>query len=516
MAINFSTYTRLEPYPNERSNEAGFAAAVHDPAWFLARQWQMGEHQGENASSPVLAHYALSQSPIHAPDVGFDPRTMPAEALVESEVGDWWTMGHRIRAGKRLAALPALQGHTELQFSDPPPPYENFVGQVDGRAVWFARAKLGIADVAFGPDAPPIETQNDWDSQGLIYQQDEPRAFYTRDHALRVNQHTGGPMDWYSVDASAQAAPDADAPVIRESDVIPAALQYPGVPSTRWWQIEDAEVDFGGYPPDSAHVSTAMLTELIFSHSDDWFLFPLMASAGHVVTMSELTVTDAFGRAYNSADAQWQKALRPPPGWTLFKTAGLPDEALVLWHVAELPLESNVIERVQFGMDEQANLLWAVERNVDSRETNFELKVNAANPKLNAGKPSGDATKPREYVYVPSEGVAPRWHPYDFDDDAPQRVLVQKGLADLSRVAPTPMPHPQAAVLVAGEPGDPMLHRIAPSAIPSNGIEIERRWQLARAMNGAPVLWVQRQRKPLRTPPARRLRFDVMEEQNHP
>ena len=53
MAINFATYTRLEPRPHERNIEAGFEASINDPVWFLGRQWQMGEHQGENASSPV-------------------------------------------------------------------------------------------------------------------------------------------------------------------------------------------------------------------------------------------------------------------------------------------------------------------------------------------------------------------------------------------------------------------------------------------------------------------------------
>jgi len=512
MAINFDSYARLEPYPNDRNIEAGFAAALHDPVWFLARQWQMGEHQGENASSPVLAHYTLTQSPIQGVDAGFDPKRIPAEAIVESELGDWWTMGRRIRTGKRLSAAPAVQGHSELQFADPPPPYENFTGQFDGRAIWYARGQLGIADAAFGADAPPTESRPDWDSQNLIYQQDEPRAFYTRDDALQVNQHRGGQMDWYSVDGSARAEPAAPGPETRARDVIPTALHYPGAPSTRWWQIEDAEVDFGGYPPDSAHVPTAILTELIFSHSDDWFLFPVTATAGHVALLDDMTVTDAFGRSYASADPKWQTGLRPPQGWTVFKTTGLSDAALVLWHVAELPLESNVIERVQVGLDEQSNLLWAVERALDSRETSFVMDVDAANPKLNAGKPAGDATKPREYAYVPSVGVAPHWHPYDLDDQAPQRVLVQRGLADLSHRTPVSMPHPRAEVLFAGQPDNPQLHRIAPAAIPSNGIEIERRWMLARAIDGQPVLWVQRQRKPLRTPPARRLRFDVMAE----
>jgi hypothetical protein len=34
---------------------------------------------------------------------------------------------------------------------------------------------------------------------------------------------------------------------------------------------------------------------------------------------------------------------------------------------------------------------------------------------------------------------------------------------------------------------------------------------LARATDGSPVLWTQRRRAPLLTPPGQRLRFDVLE-----
>lgn len=74
------------------------------------------------------------------------------------------------------------------------------------------------------------------------------------------------------------------------------------------------------------------------------------------------------------------------------------------------------------------------------------------------------------------------------------------------------MPAPEAEVLRAAAPGE--SHQIAPLGVPSNGIEVERRWKLARDMNGQPVLWIQRERRSLLSPPARRLRFDVMEEAN--
>lgn len=188
----------------------------------------------------------------------------------------------------------------------------------------------------------------------------------------------------------------------------------------------------------------------------------------------------------------------------------------MLWHVAELPLESVPIERVQFGLDEESNLLWAVERTVDGREVESRKPTpidDAQHPKFNEGKPSRDARpgKAREYAYVPGQGIVPRWHPYEIDEVAGQRRLVQRRLVDLSRQKPALMPAPEAEVLQSKTAAP---HQIAPLAIPSNGIEVERRWQLARDMNGAPVLWKQRQRRSLLSPPARRLRFDVMEEAN--
>lgn len=511
MAINFAGYARLEPFARQRDFEAGFRARIHDGAWFLARQWQMGEHQGENAASPVLGEYDLELAPIASPAAAFDPAIMPAEAIVESELDDWWTMGRRIRLGKLLAENAAVAGRTELQFGDPPPPYEALRGLYDGKAIWDARAALGLGEDAFGPPQPPAESPQAWASERLLYQQGEENSFTTPQHRLQVKRHTGGRMDWHSVDAAEQEGPGLVTTVNRS--VLPAGLQYPGAPNKRWWQIEDAAVDLGGYPPDAAHVPTALLTNLIFSHGDDWFLFPVTAPAGHVVKLARLVITDSFGRPYTSEE---YGGLRPPEQWTLFKTVGLPAEALVLWHVAELPLESGPIERVQFGVDEQSNVLWAVERVVDARELAPAPPDEAANFKLNAGRPPADAAKPREYVYVPGEGIVPHWHPYEISkeiiEEEGRRMLALRGLTDLSRKAPVVMPPPRAAVLWAGTPEQRAIHMVQPLAVPSNGIEIERRWLLARDMDGSPVLWIQRQRKPLRTPPARRLRFDVMEE----
>jgi hypothetical protein len=523
MATNFATYTRLEPRPSERNLEVGFQAAIHDPVWFLGRQWQMGEHQGENASSPIWVKYDLRSRAIAGSDPRFDPTLMPAEAIVESEIDDWWTMGRRVRIGQHLAKdHPELPTHADLLFITPPPPYEHFRDRVDGLAVWRRRTLLGIDPATFGAEIPPDSTPA-WESEALIYQQETENSFVAAEQRLTVQRHRGGRMDWHSVDAALVGG--GEAATIEPCEAIPTQLHYPGAPANRWWQIEDAEVDWGGYAPDSAHASTAILTELIFSHSDDWFLFPVSSPqghrAGHVVAVSAMEVQDAFGRKYGSAEVNaankkvWP-GLQPPQDWTLFKVdgvaegdPGLAPEDLILWHVAELPLESIPFERVQFGLDEESNLLWAVERTIAGREVEsrvVDLPDENLHPKFNNGKPSGDTRngKGKEYAYVPAQGIVPYWHPFEMGEVELKRRLVRRRLVDLSRQKPTLMPAPQAEVL--------QTQSLLPLAIPSNGIEIERRWQLARDMNGAPVLWIQRQRRTLISPPARRLRFDVMEE----
>ena len=46
-------WNRVEPRPRSRSIQRSLMAQVRDPLWFLTRQWQFGEFQGEDAASPA-------------------------------------------------------------------------------------------------------------------------------------------------------------------------------------------------------------------------------------------------------------------------------------------------------------------------------------------------------------------------------------------------------------------------------------------------------------------------------
>jgi hypothetical protein len=518
MAQRTDFYHRLETRWGDRDLDNGFAARLHDPAWFLARQWQMGEHQGENATTPVKVECTVARRPI-APIDGvpaFDPAVVPAEALVESELEDWWTMGRRIRAGARLAADAALglQGRAGVLFVDSPPPYAAFAGKVDGRAVWLARERLNVPAAAFGADAPPRDSPDRWDSARLSY----GAAFDSPAGELVVNDHRGGPMDWYSADADAGGAKGDALPPL-DLTLVPTPLEYPGAPLSRFWEIEDANVDIGGYAPDTAHFATMLLVELIYSHSDDWFLFPVDLQAGTVARIETMKVTDAFGEVYDGAetlddDELCYPGLSAPGDFSLFRCTGLAPSDLVLWPLAEGPLESEPVERVQFGVDEHSNVLWALERIVDSRQAaRAPQPPDNEHPAYPTSAPSGDLTKPRTYAYKPAEGVETHWHPYELDWNAEGGpAYVQRGLAGYGLQKPKPMPRPAARVLYAGTPEAPELHRISTAVMAGGGQELERRWQLARDMDGKPVLWIERQRRILHATPARNMMFDVLEE----
>src|SRR3989442_1034623 len=58
-------WNRVEPRPRS-SRDIGphLAARVRDPVWFLTRQWQFGEFDGEDAASPAFVELATTTSPF--------------------------------------------------------------------------------------------------------------------------------------------------------------------------------------------------------------------------------------------------------------------------------------------------------------------------------------------------------------------------------------------------------------------------------------------------------------------
>jgi hypothetical protein len=500
VALVFDVVRRLEAEPAQTDLARGFRAEVADPAWLLGRQWQLGEHRGEDASSPVRVTYRARLSPIEPlpdqPDL--DPRSVPAEAIVECEPGDFWTPGRRVVAGRAAEAAAAAAGNPlpaedGLLLRALPMPYDVLDGSgYDGRALWRERARLSLDDAWFGVHRPRDPEPADlWDFAELSYQAD----FRADGVTLPLRRHDGGDLDWFSVDADGPLpAPAQPSP---PRSLHPGRLRFPGAPLPRWWQVEDAKVDIGGYPPDRAHFATLLLVDLLVNQSDDWFTFPVDARAGHVVTLEEVVVSDSFGDDWTVA---------PPVDWSLFTTRGLDARSLVVWGTAAMPLVGPVLDEVVIGIDEDANLVWAVEQRLRGRDVPSDDDPPPVPPA------HLDATGRAGFAYRPMSRVPPHWHPYVVEEVGGRRRFVQGRAADLSGATAVLLPEAESDLLIdpAAQGAHP-THQLEPAAVPQDGVRVERRAVLARTTDGSPVLWTQRRRQPLLAPPALRLRFDVLE-----
>jgi hypothetical protein len=493
----FDVLLRLEADPHQSDLARGWAAELADPVWMLGRQWQMGEHQGEDASSPVQVDLIAHGTPVQpiAGQGDLDPRTVPAEPIVESEPGDWWTPGRRVRIGALAAASASAHGVSlpadgSVTLADLPVPYDLLDGAgADGRALWSRRLELGLDPSWFGAPEPPADEPLDlWNPALLSYD----ATLGAGEAELSVARHEGGDLDWFSADATGVLGSDGTATA---TSTIPSRLRYPSAPLPRWWQIEDSQVSIGGQAPDRANLATVLLIDLIVNHSDDWFTFAVPARPGEVLTLETVNVLDSFGQSW---------PLAPPTGWGLFQTEGLGPSSLVVWATTATPLLGPVLDEVVIGIDEDANLVWAVERVVRGR-----TMPTPSSPSLPAVQRDPDARQ--TFSYEAMTPVPPYWHPYVLDDHATRR-FVQGRAADLSGPEAVLLPPPISDLLYDAKrgPGDP-VHQLDPAAIPSDGVRIERRAILARATTGDPVLWTQRRRQPLVTAPTFALRFDILE-----
>src|SRR5712692_2720281 len=73
-------WNRLEGRARSADLERSLRAEVRDPLWFLTRQWQYGEFEGEDAGSPIDARiayetYRLDGYTVDGETGPYDPTT---------------------------------------------------------------------------------------------------------------------------------------------------------------------------------------------------------------------------------------------------------------------------------------------------------------------------------------------------------------------------------------------------------------------------------------------------------
>lgn len=342
-------------------------------------------------------------------------------------------------------------------------------------------------------DEPAVE-ESAWDTSRQAYRFAIAAHDGTTETVLAANDYAQGRLDWETFETAPNVslgATDTD-PGPRFSQqiqtTVPAQLAFAGMPNTRWWELEDSQVDFGGLD-GSTDVVRMLFIDYAVSYSNDWFLAPFDIPYGTFSKVSSIVVKDVFGvettiPAVSAApDAQ---------GWTMYTLSGTQD-GLLLPPVVAQSQESSPIEDVRFVRDEMANMAWGIEYLVESAAGTPFNRHEAA--RIGRTNPPPTATPTDALKYQLASTVPPHWIPFlparSGNSTADPLMLVRGEMLpdpDLGGQSPT------QAVGQILEPDTPSF-RLFEEEVPRAGIRVTRAYQYARSADGNAHLWLGRRKQ---------------------
>jgi hypothetical protein len=349
-------WNRLEGRPRAENFERALRAEVRDPLWFLTRQWQFLELQGDDAGSPIEARVALRETGLARYRSGSGgpvedfPVDVPLEAVVEREAPpfDRVTLMQIHRAfdkalhGAGLSAAQRSQAHAKMREAYPlpanldgvddaeaqqlarladghlfeansfvdevetPPDFENRIDALAGLSVALRAAmkQAGTDTVAWFRalyTAPAPEGSEAWVPPQLEYKfacATEPQVTQT---VLTAEGYASGRLDWFAVDVARDGAglglPGGDAvlPVESTLSTLPAPVSFAGMPSHRFWEFENRKVEFGALTAHTTDIGKLLLTEFMLVYGNDWCLLPYEVTVGSLCEALGIVVKDVFG-----------------------------------------------------------------------------------------------------------------------------------------------------------------------------------------------------------------------------
>jgi hypothetical protein len=551
---SITIWDRIEPRCRVNDPTPGLEARVHDPLWLLARQWQVGEFEGRDAGSPVVASIQSSVAAVDRFSIaGQAPQaydgSQPIETLVEQELVRPASGANDMRQAAEaglyfLRLLSAAQvpapiadlylAHYPLNAGAAAGSDAAALGQVINCRV-IDGMKLHADLLAAGaslPVAPAIPAaQHDavlkitrswltWYSS-LFAEPDSPTAAWSAEQleyrfamattgdpgSYVAQEYDGGAIDWHTFDrTTVKLAGGSAQPAVAKQTLVVTPVTFRGMPARRFWEFEDGGTNIGLLSAAAEDLGRLLLREFALIYGNDWFQFPLPAPVGSQIWITSLAVADTFGITttiphYSSVDGKsgrWRMfSISPdplaPPVLSTSAQAPLP---LLLTPSAVAPLESSAIEDVLLLRDELANLVWGIERTVLGAsglplDRTLEWRINAPAP----APPSGDPT----VHYRLGSTVPDYWLPYlPVKLDPAGHLKLQRGRLPTGATSPQGRLLVEAAALFLEE-------------VPREGVHLERRYRWARGVDGTGYLWIGRRRSTGRGEGRSGLRFDYLE-----
>lgn len=415
---------------------------------------------------------------------------------------------------------------------------------------------LSWAIKTYGLDNP----MNSWNSQAMEYQfacripqKTDAGSYYPE--VIQANEFSSGRLDWDAfnvVDKDNLLADDQliDSPVSGDEQdahheeryvTHPSGIFFPGMPAERWWEFEDAQVNFSKINPDTTDFVGMMLNEFQLTYANEWSMIPHTVPVGSLVEAKFIIVTDSFGKkvlikpAVEATSDEWDK-------WGMFQltrssTGGVAESDNRIFIppiISQKATETEPLEKVRFLRDEMANLVWGVESkiphywrgNLDAKEFNLSYNgyLKDLSEKINPPPVLG-STEGVNHVYkVMNSEVPDNWIPFipvKTNDPSHREVLLQRGampriLANTSEEAPFPKIRGNTTIMREGlsaenEQNQEAAMYIHQEEIPRAGVEISGAWQRARWYNGKMCNWYSRKKVVGRGEGNSGLAFDQLE-----
>ena len=207
-------------------------------------------------------------------------------------------------------------------------------------------------------EEPTEETGSAWDPTRLEYDFAVATGDEETETVFEADEYQGGHLDWYAFsEAGGSLDPPAEASHEWSKTVMPSQISFPGMPASRWWELEDTDVDLSKMVAEGAPLTRLLLTEFATVYGNDWFRIPVESPVGTLSRVTDLTVTDTFGvtdTASAAVDHDWNTFMHDLPN---HDESGLfvPPTLGTSW-------TSDPVEEVTFARDELANLVFAIER----------------------------------------------------------------------------------------------------------------------------------------------------------
>jgi hypothetical protein len=587
---SITTWTRIEPQTRNAEMKTSVQARIHDPLWLIARQWQVGEVQGEDSGTPIMARLRAdvsrltryfagpiaANSQVRAP--AFNAKTTPLETMVErervrprsAEKGSKLRFAveaaqHFFRLLDQQAIAPANREKYRTAFRQKFPfpaltPaaratlgadslgfFDLMSARVpDGRLVYAGlRAALRPSGGAPGVLPPDLQIASEdaaevqqaanafflwyetlfsepgnsmaWSPDRLEYAFSVATRLNDGECTLSAQEYFDGHLDWedFSINAEVSMGAANDKAIQpATTTVIPAPVNFRGAPAARFWEFEDAQVDYGRIPTGPADLPQMLLIEFANSFGNDWFVIPVELEIGSLCRTRSLVVTDTFG-VRTLIQSNSESGL-PHSTWRMFQLSfQRPSDSPPLTPARNLfflppalaqTLEGKPVEEVLFLRDEMANMAWGVERLIENALEQPLNRYEASNASSSQPTVPANGTP----VYRLASQVPDYWTPLlpVQTDAATLAIRLVRG-AVLKPDGSQQVVKSRGRILNPNNKSPLALHE---EEVPREGARVMRTYQLARWLDGSTHLWMGRRKQVGRGEGSSGLRFDTAEE----